>query len=174
MLVGALAGCPRTVVQEHDAPGPQTPQHDSAMALRREAHLYDSTASGFNDAVRMVVRDSVMWRSVWSRIVWRNLSGRPAVPPDAEPPRIDFNQEVVLVASSGLTGCPEFRVSIDSLYVEDGGALLAVVQPRGALSCGCLGELAAPIDVVRVPRTNRIVRFVERPMRDACPYADKR
>ena len=75
---------------------------------------------------------------------------------------------MIMVVSLGLRPCPEYTVSVDSVYAEGGQHLVAVVHSSGPQACGCLGELAAPVDVVRMPRNERVVRFEDRPMRNAC------
>jgi hypothetical protein len=140
---------------------------DSSRVLYRAT----SSASGFLDVARLVVRDSATWRAVWARLVAPDVRRSP---PAVEPPPVDFARDLVIVAAQGPAFCAS-GVSIDTVYRLEHSAIgVAVVRTFQALGegCGCLTYHRAPAIAVRLPLDKVvIIRFAERPPLDICGRA---
>jgi len=118
------------------------------------AHLCRSETSGYADATRLVVRDSVAWR-----LVWRTLHlGRPEAPL----PPVDFRREMVVVAALGGRLLGGHAIAIDT--VRRAGEEIEAVVRTAVPGEGCprTPTVVEPADVVRVPRSERAVTFTER------------
>jgi hypothetical protein len=116
------------------------------------------------DQLRLVVRDRDTWVQVWNRI-----SSGPNSPPL---PEIDFTREMLVVAAMGWKPSTGYRIIIDTAYVyERYPRLKVVVRSIDNTKCPGLGQFTvqtAPIDIVRLPRTERPVIFREKEVSD-CP-----
>ena len=118
-------------------------------------HVYRGERSGFPDALRLVVRDSASWQLVWRQLVV-------ARPDTAAAPAVDFRREMVVVAALGLRAQGGHAIALDS--VRRAGEEIEVVVRTVTPAAGCAPALAVvqPVDVVRVARSERAVRFAER------------
>jgi hypothetical protein len=107
------------------------------------------TAGLVSDQLRLVVRDRDTWVQVWNRI-----SPGPNSPPM---PEIDFKREILIVAAMGLRPSSGYQIIIDKAYLyERYPRLEVVVRSIDNTKCPGLGvftSITAPIDVVRLPRT---------------------
>lgn len=125
------------------------------------AHVYRSDRSGYADATRLVIRDAEEWRRAWALLA----AGRADT---ASPPRVDFRREIVILAAFGARPSAGHIVAIDTVR-RAGVALEAVVRTvTPGDSCMNAFMLVQPVDVVRVPRSDRPVFFVERQSTVAC------
>jgi hypothetical protein len=125
------------------------------------ARIYHSDRSGYADATRLVIRDGDTWRRAWVVLA----AGRPDT---ASPPHIDFRQEVVILAAFGARPSAGHAISIDTVR-RSGIAIEAVVRSRTTSgSCMSALTLVQPVDVVRIPRSERPVYFTERLSTAAC------
>jgi hypothetical protein len=126
------------------------------------AHVYRGDRSGFADAARLVVRDADAWRRVWAVVA----TGRADT---LVPPAVDFRREIVIVAALGARPAAGYRVAIDTVRRGDFAveAVVRTVEP----GAGCAASFAVvePVDVVRVPRTERPIAFTERRATAPCP-----
>jgi len=119
------------------------------------AHVYRSGTSGFADAARLVVRDSVAWGRVWATL----HVGAAQAPP---PPPIDFRREIVIVAALGGRTAAGYAITIDTVR-RAGEEIEAVVRTFvPGERCGGGVAFVEPADAVRVPRSERAVTFTER------------
>lgn len=118
-------------------------------------HVYRGERSGFPDALRLVVRDSASWQLVWRQLMV-------ARPDTAAAPAVDFRREMVVVAALGLRAQGGHAIAVDS--VRRAGEEIEVVVRTVVPAAACAPALAVvqPVDVVRVARSERAVRFAER------------
>ncbi len=110
--------------------------------------------TGFNQPVRTVVRDSRQWADVWaSTFLARTEHPRR--------PSIDFSKEMVIVAAQGNQRSSGYDISIDSVASSAGTIVVNVTTTSPGERCVVLAVITSPIAMVRVPRLNARVRFVE-------------
>ena len=119
------------------------------------AHVYRGERSGFADAARLVVRDAATWRRVWAVLA----AGRAD---SLAPPPVDFRRELLIVAAFGARPSAGHRVAIDTVRRGDFAVEAVVRSVEPAAGCAAAFALVQPVDVVRVPRTERPVAFAER------------
>jgi hypothetical protein len=128
---------------------PSTP---SMEPLPSEARLFHAQASIYSQPTRLIVRDSTQWPEVWRTVTDASPSVGPARPD------IDFTREMVVVAAAGTRPGGD-EISIDSVAERSG--MLRVVVTTQQLCQGTFWT-GNPIDVVRVPRVEGRVQFLER------------
>ena len=124
-------------------------------------HVFKVSGSRIPSAMRLVVMDTTDYNQVWTRILGRDdRSARP---------KVDFTREMLLVVGMGEHPCLGYAISIDTVYRDQEKRIYALVRERhrGA-RCGCLAEVISPVDIVKVPRTERPVSFLERVETNTC------
>lgn len=116
--------------------------------------------SGLETPERVVVRDQALFDSVWA-MVFAQQSMEP-------PPTVDFASEMVIVVSQGLK--PSGGFSIDVVQITEAATEQHVVvrsTSPGAF-CAVAGALTWPTQVVRLPRYDGDVQFVEERLIHSC------
>ena len=121
--------------------------------------LYTDNVLGFADSARIIVRDTIVMRETWNQAT----KGQPTPLPM---PIIDFNKELVVVAAGGRLK-PGDVVSVDSIGTR-GAATVVVV--RTSIACQPFPSDAFPFEIVKIPRLNGPIHFVEHHIRPQdCP-----
>lgn len=127
--------------------------------LADSAQVYYDNGLAFADSARIVVRDAAAWRAVWQR----------ATRPQASPPPmpdIDFNLDMIVVAAAGRMK-PGDAIHVDSIGVIGSTTVLTV---RTITACQPFPSDAFPFEIIRIPRRDGPVEFVEHPARaSSCP-----
>ncbi|HEX6750868.1 MAG TPA: hypothetical protein VF092_26510 [Longimicrobium sp.] len=124
------------------------------------AVVYDDDAGGVRDSLRLVVRDAAALGSLW-----RNATRGQSAP--LPPPQVDFRREMVLAVAAGRMSAND-RIRVDSVGVrkEPGadGKMREVLSVLVLTTQGCrtFATPVFPVQLVRVPRYEGQVRFVER------------
>jgi len=171
-----LAGChhapPSTAVAEPPPPAPALPPTpelppapapavppptapaapvDNMEPIDSSARIYYDDATDFTDSLRLTIREQEKWLNVWSRATRRQAS----VPPI---PTIDFRQDMLLLVSAGRMNSGD-QIHVDSVGTQ-GGHPVAIV--RITVECHPFPTNSYPLEIVRVPRAEEPVTFVER------------
>jgi len=110
--------------------------------------------SGIGKPLRLVIRDLDSWRDVWKRI---HHGPYPELPPL---PEIDFSREMVIVVALGGRPSSGYGIIIDRAYERD-DQLEVVVRSIDGKGCTALTVITAPVDIVRLAKTERAVVFKE-------------
>lgn len=129
-------------------PGPPA---DDVRALQSDARLYYDDTEVFGDSTRMIIRDPESLENIWNRAA----SGQASAPPL---PAIDWSRHMVLLVSAGQMH-PGDQIRVDSVGTRN-GRMVAVV--RTTVECQPFPASAYPFEIVRVPRTDEAVTFIER------------
>jgi hypothetical protein len=110
--------------------------------------------TGFSEPARMVVRNSRQLADVWAN-TFLARSEHPHIP------RIDFFKETILVAAQGGRPSSGYDISIDRVSSKDGVILVDVTTSGPDRGCPVLAVITSPVVMVRIPRTEARVEFVE-------------
>jgi hypothetical protein len=110
---------------------------------------------------RTTITDAATWGSFWTSLIPDPQATGPA-------PTVDFSQEMVIAAVMPLRPSSGYRIEIERVteyadYIE-----AEVVERTPAAGCVVLTVITRPFDVIRVPRRNKPVRFVERTLETPC------
>lgn len=140
--------------------GPEpSPAVNPMVPLASGAQLFYDDRGGIPDSVRIVVRDENTWRTQWER-----ATSQRADPPPL--PDLDFREHMVLVVAAGRKS-PGDRIQVDSAGVrterttEEVEEVFEVVV-RTVEGCAPIRSDIYPLTIVRVPRFEGRVSFVER------------
>lgn len=120
--------------------------------------VYYDNSGGITDSVTTVIRDAPSLQRVWTQAVSKQTAPPPV-------PEADFARDMFLVVGAGRQ-TPDDRVVVDSVGVRRpppgvAGAPTLTVFARIVEGCHRFQADAYPVEIVRVPRFDGPVRFVE-------------
>jgi hypothetical protein len=106
------------------------------------------------NAPRLVIRDRNEFKKLWDQIVGVQSDKQP-------PPDVDFSREILVVAAMGERPSGGFEIIVDRACEVD-THLEVFVRSMNFSRCGMqMQVLTAPVDIVRIPRTQLPVVFKE-------------
>lgn len=110
------------------------------------------SVASVRDPVKRVFRSEAAWNEFWS-------SSEKPFGRAIEVPYVDFSQHMVLLAAMGSQGSGGFSIRIEGV-ADSGSELVAyVVRTSPAPSCYTAAVVTYPVDLVRVPRSEKPVRW---------------
>ena len=122
------------------------------------------TVSGVWDQLRLVVRDRETWVDLWKRI-HRISPDNPNPNGGQLPPlpEIDFSRELLVVAGMGRRPRSAYAINIHAANAYERNYRLEILvrSVENRKGCGAATVMIAPIDIVRLPKTDRTVIFRE-------------
>jgi hypothetical protein len=129
-----------------EGPEPVVTRIDSTAVLL-------ASAQGLGDPTRAVIRDSTAWAVFWNQ-AHALVEPTPPIPP------VNFADSMLLVAALGTRSSGGHTVTVDSVAR---GATLRAFVTTVTPGPDCMATLAItwPVQVVRVPRFEGSVEFVE-------------
>ena len=152
-LLVLLAGC------SHGIPVIAPQPRVTLQPLSAAAQVYYDNGMAFADSARIVVRDSATWRTTWQRAT----RSQPSPPPM---PIVDFSRDMIVVAAAGRMK-PGDAIHVDSIGTHGS---LTVLVVRTIVACQPFPSDAYPFEIVRIPRRDGPVQFVEHQARaPGCP-----
>lgn len=148
------------------APDDGSPRRDAEQTggmqpLDSSVHSYYRHSSGLEDSARTVVRDAQAWSALWAQIV-ANHSPTPPVP------SIDFSREMLIVAAMGTRNTGGYSIKVESVSGSSTELVATVTATSPGRSCMTTQAFTAPVDIMRVPRSELPVRFVEQRSVNEC------
>lgn len=102
--------------------------------------------------IREVARDEAAWKTLWGHL---REGGGDVLP--AEPPAVDFKQDMVIAAAMPTQSCVS-KVTVRSVRRSGGELVVDLLEAPPASNCICFVS-ERPIHVVRLPRSADPVRF---------------
>lgn len=151
--VGSFAGSQFASAQSAETPVPVERFRGGATAF--------TSYSGLTDSMQVVLRDSVAWRQLWQRINSPFLPQPPL-------PAVDFGRDMVVVTALGNRPSAGYDVVIERADVDTSGVEVAVRRTLPAAGCPVAAVETQPVDLARLPATDRPVRFRERSITTPC------
>jgi hypothetical protein len=128
---------------------------------KRSGRRIPFLSGGISRRDRLVIRDGEQFNQLWKEIAGPG----PDKPP---PPQVDFSREMLIVAAMGQQPSSGYEIIIESACEVD-NQLEVVVRSANYAKCGLqLGVVTAPVDIVRVPKTNLPVVFREAEVASGC------
>ena len=144
-----------------EAAYPGTPVPITQVGPKRSGPRVSFTHhSGIWDPLRVVIRNREAWREVWKWIHSPDPYHGPVseLPPL---PEIDFSREMVVVAALGGRPTGSYGIIVEGAY-ERGNRLEVVVRAQSpGKSCMVTQAVTQPVDIVRLPKSERSVVFRE-------------
>jgi len=125
---------------------------------RPEPRWSYSDSSCISDSIREVIRDAETWKSMWRKMATAPGCGVVGQVPPA--PEIDFSREMIVVATLGERPTTGYGIAMDKAY-EVADRLEITVRSITSKCGGQAQVVTHPIDVIRLPKTDRAVVFRE-------------
>lgn len=117
--------------------------------------------SGILETLRLVIRERAEFNELWKQLT-RFGSYKPP------PPQVDFSREMIVVAAMGQQPTSGYEIIIDGACEAD-NQLEVFVRSTNFLKCGGQFMMAtAPVDIVRLPKTDLPVVFRETQVASDC------
>jgi PrcB C-terminal len=111
--------------------------------------------SGFTERQRLVISDTAAWTSAWQQL-WSRHSPQP------ELPTVDFEREVVLLASMGQRNSGGYVIELRNVTELANGLEVTVAEMSPDITtCLVTAALSEPLVALRIPRPQGEVRFTE-------------
>jgi hypothetical protein len=146
------APAPKPVPKRKPPPPPKpAPPPDEMRAVGPENRIYYDDATAFRDSVRLTIRDAEAWQDAWTKATQEQ-----AAPPAL--PEIDFARYMLLLVSAGPMR-PGDEIRVDSAGVQSSRPVAVI---RTTVECQPFPGSSYPTEIVRVPRSDSAVTFVER------------
>ena len=125
-----------------------------------EIHRLDEDMDGswrfnshLNEPARLDIRSESEWRDFWRELIARQ--GHSPVP------AVDFDREMILVAAMGARPTGGYRIEILSVADDGREIVVRVAETSPGRRCGTIQAVTEPADIVRVPRSNKPIRWLE-------------
>lgn len=115
--------------------------------------VFTMVNSGITDARQVVIRDGGAWQTFWQ-------DAADIVTPTPPAPEVNFNQDMVIVASLGQRPTGGYGVSIEAVYSSQGQLYVVVRETAPAPGSIVTQSLTAPVVAVAAPRSDAAVVFV--------------
>lgn len=110
--------------------------------------------TGLLAPTRMLISDAATLADVWGRAYG-------GIQPAPELPSVDFTSERVLLAALGERSSGGYGIEFTRLAIEGGELVAEVRSTSPGKFCAVSTALTQPVDIVKFPRTDATVRFVE-------------
>jgi len=162
MLLATLAGSPGCADHRQSSQDPALPRGAQPIPSSPVTDLdVVQEMSGIDTRERRVVDNANDWQAIWRRIA-QNQQPEPA------PPTIDFNSDVVVLASMGTQSSGGFSVAIEGVYRTADKLYVVVREASPGKNCMTTAALTAPVAAVRMQRTGLPVEFLEHKTTQDC------
>jgi hypothetical protein len=126
--------------------GPTAPQGQSSPGYYSH--------SGFNESARLVIRDQQGWADAWATLM------QPSPGADG-PPQVDFQADMVLLAAMGWQSNGGYSIALDDAAKTDAMFYISVTETSPGAHCITAQVITQPVALVRVPRFDGEVKFIE-------------
>lgn len=162
-VVGLLAILPVTLAAQQPRAGAAAHAPANAISLTYFGESSDGFTqfSGVSDSLRVVIRDVESWHRYWTTI------HRPFIPPPPVP-TVDFEREMVLLASLGTRASGGFAIRIEGAIADSGRLVVQIRRSMPGTGCALPAVVTQPVDIARIPVSRAPIAFAERVERTDC------
>ena len=110
--------------------------------------------SGLNEPARVVIRTEQEWTALWDQML-NNFHPKPAMPV------VDFSQHMLVVAAMGAQPTGGYGIRIENVSRRNAVITATVRLTSPGARCFTSQALTQPADIVRMPRSELPVHFVD-------------
>jgi hypothetical protein len=123
---------------------------------------YIASSSAFDTPANFLVFSQAEWTALWRRVT-ANHGEQPDAPP------VDWSREMLLVAAMGTKPTGGYSIRIDRVLESPEVLDAVVIRTSPGPRCGVTAALTHPLDVVRIARSAKPVRWTVRDEISDCP-----
>jgi hypothetical protein len=108
----------------------------------------------------MVIRDREAWLDLWKRVHSPDPTHGPyaTMPPF---PEIDFSSEMLIAVTSGARPTGGYGIIVDAISQQQDQVEIVVRDVSPGKECIVTQSATQPVDIVRLPKTERSIVFRE-------------
>ena len=165
LLLVAVASfaCADSVIPPDAQENPTMPPNPEGVALSFEVipEVRNTVVSGIVDRRRMVIGTAGEWEEFWNEFAG-------AIVPTPDPPVIDFEARMVIVAAMGERSTGGYTIAIEDVTEGEDGVTARVVETSPGASCLLAQVITAPVTAVSVTRREGSVAFDEETQTQQC------
>ncbi len=166
LLVLAVAlfvttACARAQTPTDGAPPQTVPEGATELTVEAVEEIANRFYSGIQDQRRVVIRNPEDWRAFWTEFTVLQQ-------PPQDAPIIDFDRQMVIVATMGRQTTGGHLVTIPAVYEHEGKLFVEVVEVSPGAGCMTTQALTAPATAIKVEAKDDPVTFVERSEQQSC------
>lgn len=123
---------------------------------------YFQYSSAWRDPLNHVIRSEAEWDGMWRRIT-ANHGPPPALPP------IDFSRDMLLMAAMGTQPTGGYAITIERVIETPSALDVQLIRTAPGPRCGRTAALTSPVDIARIARSDKEVRWYPRDVVSDCP-----
>jgi hypothetical protein len=142
---------PKPVAAKPAPPPKPAPPSDVMRAVGGDDRIYYDDAATYPDSSRLIIKDPDTWRNTWLKATQAQATS-PALP------EVDFGRSMLLLVSAGRLK-PGDEIHVDSVGLQSGRPVAVV---RTSVDCRPFPGDAYPLEIVRMPRSDSTMTFLER------------
>lgn len=154
--------CARTQTPTNGTPPLTVPEGATELTVEPVEEIANRFYSGVGDRRRVVIRTTEDWHALWAELTILQV-------PQPDPPGIDFDREMVIVATMGRQSTGGYLITIPTVHEHEGNLFVEVVEVSPGPDCMTTQALTAPATAVKVEARDQPVTFVERSEQQSCP-----
>ena len=163
VAVASFACAADSVVPPDSEENPTMPPNPEGVALSFEVipEVHTTVVSGIVDRRRMVIGSASEWEEFWNEFAG-------VIVPTPDPPVIDFETRMVIVAAMGARATGGYTIAIDEVSEGEDGVTTRVIETSPGASCLLTQLITAPVTAVSVTRHEGSAVFVEETNTEEC------
>ncbi len=140
---------------------PTSESENQVLSVEVIPEVHNAVISGIRDGRRTVIRTASEWEEFW-----REFTG--AIVPAPDPPAIDFDVLMVIVAAMGERSTGGYSIAIEDVTDREDGVTARVVESSPGANCVLAQVITAPVTAVSVTRREGSAVFVEETKTEEC------
>ncbi len=162
LTVLASFACAADSVVPADSDENRTPESGGqALSFEVIPEVHNTVISGIRDSRRTVIRTASEWEEFWTKFT-------AVIVPAPDPPAIDFDAQMVIVAAMGERKTGGYTIAIEEVTDGEDGVTARVVETSPGASCDTVQVITAPVAAVSVTRREGSAVFVEETKTEEC------
>lgn len=136
-------------------PVPITPLAPKPCPTCEQTRFSFMSYSAIVEPLQAVIKEGDSWKQMWDKIHCKVISPVPPLP------EIDFSREMLVVVGLGARSSGGYGIVIHSAFEKDGKLAIIVRKLKPGKNCFTTQALTQPVDIVRLPKTDKQVEFRE-------------
>lgn len=157
-----MISCARAQTPTDGTTPPTVPKGATELSVEPVEEIVNRFYSGIGDRRRLVIRAIEDWHALWTELTILQV-------PQPDPPGIDFDRQMVIVATMGRQSTGGHLITIPAVHEHGGKLFVEVVEVSPGPGCVTTQALTAPVAAIRIEAREDPVTFIERSEQQSCP-----
>lgn len=136
-------------------------QQCASLSFQVIEEVHNTVISGIRERRRTVIDNGSDWEEFWNEFAT-------AVDAPPDPPAVDFDMHMVIVAAMGERLTSGYAIAIEEVTESEDGVTARVVETSPENGCVLAQVVTAPVTAVTITRHDRSTVFVEETRSQEC------